>query len=176
MGSALPANSTVIGWPVTRLPHFWIEAEIADQLLWRGEASDVANGCEHTERNDRVDAPNRHQSFHSFVTQSVFGEALFVSGELDGDAIVFIKMATNKPPLILRKWLSVEPSPAALAEQLAGIVRNQVCVQDASRPFAADLGRPPPPPPPPVVAPVGKGKYPIGKGKGKAPPPVVTKG
>ena len=32
---------------------------------------------------------------------------------------------------------------------------------------AADLGRPPP---------VGKGKYPIGKGKGKAPPPVVTKG
>jgi hypothetical protein len=39
--------------------------------------------------------------------------------------------------------------------------------------LAADLG---PPPPPPVVAPVGKGKYPIGKGKGKAPPPVVTKG
>jgi hypothetical protein len=39
--------------------------------------------------------------------------------------------------------------------------------------FAADM---PPPPPPPVVAPVGKGKYPIGKGKGKAPPPVVTKG
>ena len=121
MGAALPADPTVIGWPVTRLPHLWIEAEIADQLLWRGEASDVANGCEHTERNDRVDAPNRHQSFHSFVTQSVFGEALFVSGELDGDAIVLIKMATNKPPLILRKWLSVEPSPAALAEQLAGI-------------------------------------------------------
>ena len=39
--------------------------------------------------------------------------------------------------------------------------------------FAADM---PPPPPPPVVAPVGKGKYPIGKGKGKAPPPVATKG
>ena len=39
--------------------------------------------------------------------------------------------------------------------------------------LAADL----PPPPPPVVAPVGKGKAPyIGKGKGKAPPPVVTKG
>ena len=32
------------------------------------------------------------------------------------------------------------------------------------------------PPPPPVVAPVGKGKAPIGYGKGKAPPPVVTKG
>jgi hypothetical protein len=30
--------------------------------------------------------------------------------------------------------------------------------------------------PAPVVAPVGKGKAPIGKGKGKAPPPVVTKG
>jgi len=42
--------------------------------------------------------------------------------------------------------------------------------------LAADLG-PPPPPPPPVVAPVGKGKAPVwGKGKGKAPPPVVTKG
>jgi hypothetical protein len=27
-----------------------------------------------------------------------------------------------------------------------------------------------------MVAPVGKGKAPIGKGKGKAPPPVVTKG
>ena len=52
-----------------------------------------------------------------------FRRGPFVSGELDGDAIVFIKMATNKPPLILRKWLSVEPSPAALAEQLAGIVR-----------------------------------------------------
>ena len=39
--------------------------------------------------------------------------------------------------------------------------------------LAADM----PPPPPPVVAPVGKGKAPyIGKGKGKAPPPVVTKG
>ena len=42
----------------------------------------------------------------------------------------------------------------------------------AGQALAADLGRPPPP----VVAPVGKGKYPIGKGKGKAPPPVVTKG
>ena len=40
--------------------------------------------------------------------------------------------------------------------------------------LAADL---PPPPPPPVVAPVGKGKAPyVGKGKGKAPPPVITKG
>ena len=40
--------------------------------------------------------------------------------------------------------------------------------------LAADM---PPPPHPPVVAPVGKGKAPyIGKGKGKAPPPVVTKG
>jgi hypothetical protein len=47
-------------------------------------------------------------------------------------------------------------------------------VEKAGQALAADLG--PPPPPPPVVAPVGKGKYPIGKGKGKAPPPVVTKG
>jgi hypothetical protein len=46
-------------------------------------------------------------------------------------------------------------------------------VVKAGQALAADLG---PPPPPPVVAPVGKGKYPIGKGKGKAPPPVVTKG
>ena len=45
-------------------------------------------------------------------------------------------------------------------------------VVKAGQALAADLG----PPPPPVVAPVGKGKYPIGKGKGKAPPPVVTKG
>ena len=49
-------------------------------------------------------------------------------------------------------------------------------VVKAGQALAADLGPPPPPPPPPVVAPVGKGKYPIGKGKGKAPPPVVTKG
>jgi hypothetical protein len=39
--------------------------------------------------------------------------------------------------------------------------------------LAADMA---PPPPPPVVAPVGKGKAPWGKGKGKAPPPIVTKG
>jgi hypothetical protein len=39
--------------------------------------------------------------------------------------------------------------------------------------LAADM---PAPMPAPVVAPVGKGKAPIGKGKGKAPPPVVTKG
>ena len=39
--------------------------------------------------------------------------------------------------------------------------------------LAADMA----PPPPPVVAPVGKGKAPYwGKGKGKAPPPIVTKG
>ncbi len=38
--------------------------------------------------------------------------------------------------------------------------------------LAADMA----PPPPPVVAPVGKGKAPWGKGKGKAPPPIVTKG
>jgi hypothetical protein len=47
-------------------------------------------------------------------------------------------------------------------------------VARAGQALAADLG---PPPPPPVVAPVGKGKAPIGYwGKGKAPPPVVTKG
>jgi hypothetical protein len=45
-------------------------------------------------------------------------------------------------------------------------------VARAGQALAADLG----PPPPPVVAPVGKGKAPIGYGKGKAPPPVVTKG
>ena len=45
-------------------------------------------------------------------------------------------------------------------------------VVSAGSAFAADM-RPPPPPPPP--APVGKGKAPI-VGKGKAPPPVVTKG
>jgi hypothetical protein len=44
-------------------------------------------------------------------------------------------------------------------------------VARAGQALAADLG-----PPPPVVAPVGKGKAPIGYGKGKAPPPVVTKG
>ena len=43
--------------------------------------------------------------------------------------------------------------------------------------LAADLGRPPPPPPPPVVAlKSARGNTLIGKGKGKAPPPVVTKG
>ena len=40
-------------------------------------------------------------------------------------------------------------------------------VVKAGQALAADLGPPPPPPPPPVVAPVGKGKYPIGKGKEK---------
>jgi hypothetical protein len=49
--------------------------------LRRRKASDVAKGCEHTERNDRIDAANRHQSFHSFVIESVFGEALFVSSQ-----------------------------------------------------------------------------------------------
>jgi hypothetical protein len=51
-------------------------------------------------------------------------------------------------------------------------------VASAGQSLAADLGPPPPPPPPP--APIGKGKAPYGKapygGKGKAPPPVVTKG
>ena len=45
-------------------------------------------------------------------------------------------------------------------------------VVTAGQALGADM-RPPPPPPPP--APVGKGKAPI-VGKGKAPPPVVTKG
>jgi hypothetical protein len=59
------------------------------------------------ERNDCVDAPYRHQSFHSVVTQSVFGKVLFECDQLDGDPIVLIKMATNLPPLILRKRLDV---------------------------------------------------------------------
>ena len=46
-------------------------------------------------------------------------------------------------------------------------------VAGAGQALGADM-RPPPPPPPP--APVGKCKSPIGEGKGKAPPPVVTKG
>jgi hypothetical protein len=48
-------------------------------------------------------------------------------------------------------------------------------VASGGQAFAADMRPPPPPPPPPPPAPVGKGKAPI-VGKGKAPPPVVTKG
>ena len=65
--------------------------------------------------------------------------------------------------LILMDTYQVVKAPAGLTVARAG------------QALAADLG-PPPPPPPPVVAPVGKGKAPIGWGKGKAPPPVVTKG
>ena len=49
-------------------------------------------------------------------------------------------------------------------------------VVTAGQAFAADMRPPPPPPPLPPPAPVCKGKAPIGYGKGKAPPPVVTKG
>jgi hypothetical protein len=45
-------------------------------------------------------------------------------GQLDGDPIMLIKVATNKPLLIIRNWLCVKPSPAELAEKLAGIARN----------------------------------------------------
>ena len=71
----------------------------------------------------------------------------------------------------------------AAAAALALVVMNASPVVKMNSGFAVTLGGQalaadlPPPPPPPVVAPVGKGKAPyIGKGKGKAPPPVVTKG
>ena len=71
----------------------------------------------------------------------------------------------------------------AATAALALVVMNASPVVKMNSGFAVTLGGQalaadlPPPPPPPVVAPVGKGKAPyIGKGKGKAPPPVVTKG
>jgi len=71
----------------------------------------------------------------------------------------------------------------AATAALALVVMNASPVVTMNSGFAVTLGGQalaadlPPPPPPPVVAPVGKGKAPyIGKGKGKAPPPVVTKG
>ena len=72
----------------------------------------------------------------------------------------------------------------AATAALALVVMNASPVVKMNSGFGVSLGgqalaadMPPPPPPPPVVAPVGKGKAPyIGKGKGKAPPPVVTKG
>ena len=71
----------------------------------------------------------------------------------------------------------------ACTAALALVVMNASPVVKMNSGFAVTLGGQalaadlPPPPPPPVVAPVGKGKAPyIGKGKGKAPPPVVTKG
>jgi hypothetical protein len=47
-------------------------------------------------------------SFHSVVTQSVFDKTLFECEQVDGDPIVFIKMATNLQSLILRKRLGIK--------------------------------------------------------------------
>jgi hypothetical protein len=55
------------------------------------------------------------ESFHSVLTQSIFGKVLFECDQLDGNPIVLVEMATNLSPLILGKRLGIEPRSAALA-------------------------------------------------------------
>ena len=74
MAASLLGDPSMTGGPWPRLPDARIEAEIADELLRTVEALDRADSRHERQRDDHVDAGNRHQTRDTFVGQRRTGK------------------------------------------------------------------------------------------------------
>ncbi len=84
------------------LAHAWVQPEIANQLLRRLEALNIADGCRQRERHHHVDPGDRHQARDALVSQSAACEIPLDDPEIFPQSIEFPQMPLDSIALIVR--------------------------------------------------------------------------
>jgi len=115
MTTTAPGDVTMERGTITGLMNTGVEAQIAHEFFWSGEAMDVADCGEHAARHDRVDAADGHQSLYIRITKRSLGQALIDNAKLSCKTIDFLMVAKDHTHLIGRDRELLEELPAGFA-------------------------------------------------------------
>ena len=107
MAASLLGDPSMIGWPWPRLPDAWIEAEIADKLLRTVEALGRADSRHERQRDDHVDAGNRHQTRDAFVSQRRAGKVALDRLEVFAKPVELAQMPLDRTALVVGRTCSL---------------------------------------------------------------------
>ena len=105
MPTSLFGDAPVISRARAGLAHAWVQPKIANQLLRRLEALNIADGCRQRERHRHVDPGDCHQARDALVSQSAACEILLDDPEIDPQSIEFPQMPLDSSALIVRQDL-----------------------------------------------------------------------
>lgn len=100
------ADPAMMGSAEAGLAHPRIEAEVAHQLLRRGEAADVANGSNDPGRHRQVDSSDRQQPGYGSIVERVSGDFSVDDRKIFGQAIEFADVSLDRTTFILGHWLA----------------------------------------------------------------------
>src|ERR1700730_785838 len=117
------------GCMICRLIYARIQAEVAGQLLRRGEASDVADGREHTLGDDDVYTTNGHEAAYVRISQRFRRDRTINDGKFLYQAIMLGKLTGHHARLVFRQLCLCQPPATTLGKHLAPIRWDQVCVE-----------------------------------------------
>ncbi len=130
-------RATLFGDPPVRrglsagLAHPGVEPEVADELLGRAEATEVADRGDDRERDGRVDTGDRHQPLDLSAGQRDAAELGVDDPQLLAVEVKLAQQRLHCLALIRRQRLLRQPRPALVAEQIGGrATRQEVAVQD----------------------------------------------
>jgi hypothetical protein len=115
---------------VTRLMYGRVQSEVADQLLGTGEPTDVADGGQDTGGDDGVDTADGHQALDVGVRKRMLRQVAVDDGQFSCQAADFIVMAERHPHLVGRKRQCFQTRPTARAEDVPGLLGDQVRMKD----------------------------------------------
>jgi transposase len=136
---SLLGDAPVAGRLVTGLAHLGCEPKVAAQLLRRRKARHLTDGSQYGACHDRAYAGDRHQLPSTRVVERLLCQDLIEVRHLGGNALKFSHQAPKHGALLARQRKAIEPSASSLAEEMPGVFRNQVRMQDClDAPFQSD--------------------------------------
>jgi hypothetical protein len=132
-GMAAPhlADATVLRKAKARLANSRIKAEITDELLWRGKASDIADRGHQPSRHNHVHASDGDQPLDCRIAENGLRHLAVEQDQVLAQAIELAHMTLNRRYFIRRQRLAREPLSATTVEEIRmRAARDQVRVQD----------------------------------------------
>ncbi len=134
MTPALFGDVTVECRMITGLVHAWVQPQVADQLLRAGETGDVADRSQDAGSDDGIHSTDRHESLHVRLIECPLRQVLVDHQQLGGESVEFIEVTQHQAFLIDGHGQLFEPGTPLLGEEVAGLTRNQVGMQDGLNP------------------------------------------
>jgi hypothetical protein len=124
-------DAAMLGQTKTRLAHPRIEPDIAHELLRRGEAAAVADRGDEACGHDDVDAGDGQEALDGRVLDHLLGDLAVEKLDILGEPVEFAQMPIDCGPIVVRQFLSSEPSSTQPAEQVGMRARRDMLVEAA---------------------------------------------
>ena len=126
---ALLGDASVDRAAVAGLPHARRQAEVAGKLLWRGEATDVADGGDHRSGDHRTDPGHAHQLSHARIVEREADQRRLQRREAAIQPVQLVEVTREEIALGLGQWRLYQPASPAFTEEVTLVLRDQVRMQ-----------------------------------------------